>query len=90
MYGNRADLQSWPSISDEYNYYQQRKLVFTLGEAKEYLKKTTKERQPVITLMVKDATAGELFDWLREEKLEFNYPNVLFKENILTLRNSIQ
>lgn len=84
MYGNRADLGTWPSVSDDYNYYKQHYLIFTMDEAKQFITEQVAKDVDFITVMLTTEDVLPLYDWVYAKGYIDTYSNYGMNNPVIT------
>lgn len=85
MYGNRADLKSWPSTSDDYRMTKVENLIVTTEEAKELITKLNEQGAEQIYFEISDIEPESFTTWLLEHNILQNYPYFISTEKTIQL-----
>lgn len=73
MYGNRADLKTWPSLSDDYRYAKQEGLIYTTKEAQNIILEELTTKPDFIYLEITDYDEEQFSQWLIENHIHDTY-----------------
>ena len=73
MYGNRADLKTWPSLSDDYRYAKQEGLIYTTKEAQNIILEGLTTKPDFIYLEITDYDEEQFSQWLIENHIHDTY-----------------